>query len=349
MPKELVATAPGKLTLREYRERPPDTGEILIKSYFSAEKHGTTFPFFKGNTPFTEKRWDDKLQLFVPREGKESPSFPMRLGNITVGEVVETGERVESFQRGDRVWGYLPIRETHTVKEERVHAVPSGLTDEDLVCIDPAVVALLSVREARFSLGDKLAVFGLGAIGLFVVQMAKVSGATFVVAVDLIQERRNIAEKFGAGLTIDPKQEDTGLAIKYATEGQGVDVAIEASGSYRALQEAMRGTRFGGTIVPTSFYHGQAKDLNLAEEWHFNRYTMVSGARVESEPYRDYPRWDRERVYRTAIELFQKKLISSANLLHIVDFENILDAYHALKENPNRWIKLGITYKGERK
>ena len=72
---------------------------------------------------------------------------------------------------------------------------------------------------------------------------------------------------------------------------------------------------------------------------------MVSGARVESEPYRDYPRWDRRRVYRTVIGLFRKKLLTSKGLLSpIVNFNDVVEAYKMLDERPGETIKLGVTY-----
>ncbi|HHV80270.1 TPA: zinc-binding dehydrogenase [bacterium] len=343
MLKELIAIAPGRAILRDYEEKPLAPGQVRIKSEISAEKHGTTLSFYKGLVPQMEKVLDPQLELFLPSKGKTA-LFPFPLGNITIGTVVEAGSDITQFKVGDRVWGYLPVRETHTVDEKRVNLIPSGLTDEEVLCIDPAVVALMSVREGRFSLGDRVAVFGLGAIGLLTVQMSKLCGATFVIAVEPVEERRKLAEKYGADLTIDPDTGDTGLNVKLATDRKGVDVSIEVSGSYKALHESIRATRYGGTIVPTSFYHGEAEELNLGEEWHLNRQVMVSGARVESEPYRDYPRWDRTRVYNTVIELFLLKKLSVEGFLHIVDFEDVLEAYQTLEKEPNKWIKLGVRY-----
>lgn len=344
MSKEVVAIAPGQIILRRYEEKLPELNQVCIRSELSAEKHGTTLTFCKGLTSHSKKIWDDELELFLPQKGGTS-IFPLHLGNITVGTVTKTGREVARFKVGDRVWSYLPIRKNHIIEEDRVHLVPPGLRDEQIVCIDPAVVALMSVREARFSLGDKVAIFGLGAIGLLVVQMVKLSGATFVVGIDPVSSRRKLAKKYGADLTIDPTALDAGLEIKLATEKKGVDIAMEVSGSYKALHQAIRGTRYGGTIVPVSFYHGEAKDLNLGEEWHLNRYRMVSGIRVESEPYRDHPRWDRQRIYKTVIELFQKKNLIINDLLHIVDFGDVLEAYRTIDEHPDRWIKLAVKYR----
>ena len=266
---------------------------------------------------------------------------------MTVGTILKVGKRVTRFKVGDRVYGYLPIRETHTVKEKGLDFVPSRLTAEEVVCIDPAVVALMSIREARFSLGDKVAVFGLGAIGLLAVQMAKLSGATFVVGIDPVLSRRKLGKKYGADLGIDPIASDAGLQIKLATQRKGVDAAVDSSGSYKALHQAIRGTRYGGTIVPVSFFHSEARNLDLGEEWHLNRHIMVSGARVESEPYRDYPRWDRKRIYRTVIELFQKRSLVVDGLLRIVDFDDAPESCREIDDHPEKWIKLGVRYQKE--
>ena len=345
MPRELIAIAPRKAVIREYEEPPLKPKQVRIKSRLSAEKHGTSLTLYRGLSPFSTKTWDEKLGVFLDRTtGKGGyGEFPLRLGNMTVGVVTEVGDEVEGLKVGDRVYGYLPIRETHVVGEDRVSLAPPDLSDEDLVCIDPAVVSLMAVREGHVRVGDKVAIFGLGAIGLMTVQMARISGATCIVAVEPIDKRRRLAEEYGADLTLNPYECDVGLEIK--RRFGGVDVAIDTSGSYRALHQAIRATSYGGTIVPVSWYHGEARGLNLGEEWHFNRQIMVSGARVESEPYRDYPRWDRKRVYDTVIELFRRGAITSRGLLHpIVKFDEVVEAYRMIDERPEEAIKLAVTY-----
>ncbi len=334
---------PRRPVIREYRERPLRPNEIKIKSVFSAEKHGTTLVFYRGISPFEEKYYDPRLGLFIKKKVKRS-IYPMPLGNMTVGKVIEVGEKVEKFKVGDRVFGYLPIREVHIVPEDRVWLAPPELSNEELVCIDPAVVALMAVREGHIRLGELVAIFGLGAIGLMAVQMAKLSGALFIVGIEPIKRRRELAEKYGADITLDPYKCDIGLEIKKLTSG-GVDVSLEISGSYQALHQAIRATRYGGRIVPVSWYHGEARGLFLGEEFHFNRQVIISGARVESEPYREYPLWDRSRVYDTVIELFKKKVLTVKGLLSpIVRFDEVIEAYKLIDEHPEAVIKLGIRY-----
>ena len=177
----------------------------------------------------------------------------------------------------------------------------------------------LAMRDAGIKLGDRVAVFGLGAIGLFAVQLAKVAGADWVVAVDPLDNRRELAtavrRRCGAstrwpvtatwawrsarltGPTPDPtpraQTRITGGYLERPTQTGhlGVDVAVETSGSVPALHQAIRATRFGGTICMISFYGRDATGLYLGDEFHVNRLNLVS-ARAETLPRRDAPVWD---------------------------------------------------------
>lgn len=347
---ELVAVGPRQPELRDYEERTPGEGEVLIRSTLSAEKHGTSLLLYKGIASVSEKAFDGALGLFMPLESGKGwkAHFPMRLGNMTVGIVEEVGSGVKKLKVGDRVYGHLPIRETHVVSEDAVHLAPEGVSDEALVCIDPALVALMAVREGHLRLGDTVAIFGMGAIGLMTVQMARLSGALLVIAIEPFTLRSELAKRYGADVVIDPtKEQDVGFQIRCATEMKGVDIAIEVSGSYAALHQAIRGTRYGGTIVPVSWYHGGATDLNLGEEWHFNRQTMVSGARLESVPYRDYPLWDPQRMEQTVLCLFEQgKLRVDGMLQPKVPITQAAEAYRMIAEHPERCVKLAVVYPG---
>jgi threonine dehydrogenase-like Zn-dependent dehydrogenase len=347
MPKELIAVAPKQPAFREYEETTLGMRQIRVKSQLSAEKHGTMLTLFLGASSFTNKRYDVETGLFLPESAGKgwTSSFPLSLGNMTVGTVTEIGDKVGKIKVGDRVYGYLPIRETHTVEEQVANVAPVELCDKDLVCIDPAVVALMAVREGHIRIGDTVAIFGLGAIGLMAVQLAKLSGALTVIGVEPIEKRRNLAETYGADITLNPFQGDVSLEIRKFTGGKGVDISLETSGSYRALHEAIRAARFGGSVIPVSWYHGEVKGLDLGEEWHFNRQVLISGARVESEPYRDYPLWDRKRLYDSVLELFRRKCLSSQGMLNpVVRFEDVIEAYMMIADKPEEMIKLGVVY-----
>jgi threonine dehydrogenase-like Zn-dependent dehydrogenase len=270
------------------------------------------------------------------------------------------------------VFGHFPIRETQTVDEAQADPMPAGLTDEAAVCLDPVVMAL-AMRDAGIRLGDHVAVFGLGAIGLIAIQLARQAGADCVVAVDPIAHRREIALALGADVALDPVAEgDAGLAIRHLTgwrgdagtppsperrrvrggyweavtqTGQlGVDVAVEVSGSSRALHDAIRATRFGGTICVLSYYGRDAAGLHLGEEFHVNQLRLIS-ARAESLPLRDAPAWNLARLVDVALAwLACGRLRTDGIVWPVVPFSDCVEAYRAIDEHPERSIKLGIRF-----
>ncbi len=348
MPLELVAVGVRQPVVREYEDREPGEGEVRLRTRLAAEKHGTHLLFYRGESPFTGKTFDTEHGLFMPVDNPEPAAWGgvMALGNMAVGLVEQVGPGVEGLSVGDRVYGYLSIRETHTVPATRVKLAPAALSDEALVCIDPALVALLGVREGRVMLGETVAVFGLGAIGLMSVQLAKLSGAALIIAVEPLANRAALGPAYGADIVLDLAEDrDAGLQIRRATDMQGVDIALETSGNHTALHHAIRGTRYAGTIVPVAWYHGEARGLELGDEWHFNRHTLVSGARLESEPYRDYPRWDAPRVERTVVELYASGQLHCRGMLDPrVPIAEAAEAYRLIDEHPEQSVKLAVDF-----
>jgi threonine dehydrogenase-like Zn-dependent dehydrogenase len=92
-----------------------------------------------------------------------------------------------------------------------------------------------------------LAVFGQGPVGLSAVQLAAAMGAR-VIALDMTAERRQFATEMGADTVIDPSADDPVEALKQATHGEGVDLALDCSGAEAARSAAVRATRTWGTV-----------------------------------------------------------------------------------------------------
>jgi threonine dehydrogenase-like Zn-dependent dehydrogenase len=344
MPRELVAIAPHKPAIQAYDDPPLTGNEIRLRTEFAAPKHGTELAIYRGESAFTRGDWREDFAVFVPKETPQAPHFPMRLGNMAVGIVTDVGPEVTQWKLGDRLFGHMPIRETQTVPETRLHAVPDGMAPEAIVYLDPAEFALGAVRDANIRLGDTVAVFGMGAIGLMAAQMARLSGAEWVAVIDPIPLRREAALKHGADAAYNPNDVDVALEIKTTLPRPGVDVAIEASGAYRALHEAIRCTHFGGRVVPLAFYCGDAKGLWLGEEWHMNRIDMIS-TRACSDPNRDHPMWDDRRIIDTAFRLLRDGKLGVEGLVTpIVAIDDSADAYRDIDEHPERSIKMGVRF-----
>ncbi len=137
-------------------------------------------------------------------------------------------------------------------------AVPDELTDEQvLMCPDIMSTGFSGAESGRIRIGDTVAVFAVGPIGLCAVIGAKLSGATTIFAVDRVPERLAMSRQLGADVTINFEREDPVQRIREATGGRGVDVAIEALGTQVTFENCLRVLRPGGTLSSLGVYSGK--------------------------------------------------------------------------------------------
>ena len=322
MPKELVAVAACKPVLREYQDGPVPEGHVRVKVDFGSPKRGS------------------ELMGYRARGAR----FPMRLGNMCVGRIVELGEGVENFSVGDRVAGYGHLRETHTWRANGLLCMNDRMTWKEAVCYDPAHFALSGIRDGQVRLGDRVAVFGLGALGQMTAQMTKMAGASLVAVVDPLEKRRQAALNTGADLALDPSAVDVGEELKKATGGLGVDVAIETSGDYSALDQSIRGLAWGGNVAVVGWMKECKGGLNLGSVAHFIIPNLIF-ARACSDPNRDHPRWDFGRIMHHCWQWVSEGRLQCEEIVDpVLPFAEADKAYAEMDEHPERSIKLGIAF-----
>jgi threonine dehydrogenase-like Zn-dependent dehydrogenase len=346
MPLQLMVVAPRRPELREYKDAPLKSNEVRFRSQFAAAKHGTEMGCYRGEAWWSRMRRDVEMNVFL--EDDKVRGYPAGLGNMAVGVVTETGAEVKRYNPGDRVFCHTHFRETVTRPESSadLRRWPDGMSWQAVMCVDPAEFALGAVRDGCVRLGDNVAVFGMGAIGLLIAQLARLQGAQQVIAVDPLPNRRAFAERLGADLALDPTRCDAGVEIKKATGKRGADVTFEVSGSYAALHHAIRGVAFGGNVVAVAMYKECHGGLDLGTEWHFNRPNLIS-TRACSDPNRDHPRWDDHRIVDTAFRLLQAGRIGDDAIVQpVVPFKDVVAAYMDIDARPERSIKLGVEFPG---
>jgi alcohol dehydrogenase len=136
--------------------------------------------------------------------------------------------------------------------------IPDGLTDEQVLMLpDIASTGLSGAENAGINVGDAVAVFAQGPIGLCATLGARLRGASLIVGVDPVAERREMSTRFGASVTINPHACDVVAELKRMTEGRGVDVAIEALGRQDTFEAALRSIRPGGVLSSLGVYSGK--------------------------------------------------------------------------------------------
>lgn len=139
-------------------------------------------------------------------------------------------------------------------------AVPDALSDEQvLMCPDIMSTGFSGAESAGIRIGDTVAVFAQGPIGLCATLGAKLSGATLVIGVDRVPARLEMARRMGADVVVDASRVDVVDEILKITGGRGVDASIEALGTQATFEAALRVLRPGGTLSSLGVYSTDLK------------------------------------------------------------------------------------------
>jgi threonine dehydrogenase-like Zn-dependent dehydrogenase len=270
--KALVFVKPGKI---ELREKPiPQVGptDALIR-ITTTTICGTDVHILKGEYPV-------------------QPG--LTIGHEPVGVIAELGSAVSGYQKGQRVIvGAItpcgqcsPCLEGHQSQcggkalggwkfgntldgcqaeyvlvpnaMANLAPIPDELTDEQvLMCPDIMSTGFGGAESGRIRIGDTVAVFAQGPIGLCATVGARLSGASMIIGVDSNPTRLNKAKELGAHKVINFKEVDPVQAIMDITHGRGVDVAIEALGQQTTFESCLRVIRPGGTLSSLGVYSGK--------------------------------------------------------------------------------------------
>ena len=137
-------------------------------------------------------------------------------------------------------------------------AIPDDMTDEQCILLaDIASTGISAAERADVTIGETVAVFAQGPIGLCATAGARLMGASLVIGVDSLENRLHMSTRMGADVTIDYTDQDPIAEIKRLTGGRGVDVAIEALGTQQTFESCVSATRPGGRISSLGVYGGK--------------------------------------------------------------------------------------------
>ncbi len=344
MLRQLMLGLNGRPVLEGYEDGVIPAGYVRVKCDFGAPKHGTEIHMYDKN-PFFNVYYDESTHIFRPREKPVENKGKEGLGNMWIGNIFEIGEGVTGLEIGQRVAGYGNLKNTHTVLADAVLPMPETMTWKEAVCYDPLQFAIGGIRDGQVRLGDKVLISGLGAIGLMAAQAAKLAGASFVAVTDPIEKRRNAALENGADIAFDPVKEDFGLILRDMTGGVGMDVVIETSGNYRAVEQGLRAAAYGGNFAMVGWLNECHVPINLGYEGHFNQCHFYF-SRACSDPNNDYPRWSFKRIRAEAWELLCQGRFKRENIVDpVVDFDTCDNSYiHYIVENPEESVKMGVRF-----
>src|SRR3954452_9869534 len=300
-------TGPRSIGLVEEEARPLLPGAVRVRTLYSGISAGTEMTAYRGSNVYLTKHWDPAQRLFTA--GSRSVAYPVTgWGYSEVGMVVERADDVDDVMAapplGDVVHGVWGHRSEAVLPAEALagRQIPPGMDPVAGVFARVGAIALNAVLAADLHLGETVAIFGQGVIGLLATRLGALSRAR-VLAVDSIVARLELATRLGASLALDAA--DDAVTVAEGVQGavpDGADVSIELSGSYRALHEAVRSTAPGGRVVAAGFYQGEGAGLHLGEEFHHNRIQIVA-SQIGGVPAGLPGRWTPERLHRVFMGL----------------------------------------------
>ena len=230
----------GELRLAEVPVPACERGGVLVRTRASVVSSGTeeTARMFAKKSLIGKARARPDLvrQVLekVKAEGLKSTiekvfaklDEPIALGYSAAGEVVEAGREAIGLKPGDRVAvagaGYATHAEFNAVPQNLCAKIPEGVSYKDAAFATIGAVALQGVRQAQPLIGERVAVIGLGLLGLLTVQILKANGCA-VLGIDLDGDRVALAEKLGADSAVSA---DSKKACDAFTEGRGADAVI---------------------------------------------------------------------------------------------------------------------------
>lgn len=336
-------TSPRVAEVVEEQSLPLGDTEVRIRTLFSGISAGTELTAYRGSNPYLNKWWDEEERLF--KDGQTSFEYPVNgWGYEEVGEVSEIGAGVKAVEVGDRIWGTWGHRSETIQQEARAAAriLPPEADPRIGIFSQIGAIALNVILDADIHVGETVAVFGLGVPGQLVAQLARLNGAT-VIAVDGIASRRELATKLGAHHVLDATEGNVAERIREMTGGRGADVCLEVTGSYRALQEAIRAVAYSSRVCVAGFMQGEGKGLYLGEEFHHNRVALVAAQISGVQPALQH-RWNEYRLASTAIRLAVEGRLDVTSLIsHTVPLSEAGEAFKMLDERPQDALQVVLS------
>ncbi|MFN8440529.1 MAG: galactitol-1-phosphate 5-dehydrogenase [Caldilineaceae bacterium] len=219
--------------------------------------------------------------------------MPVTIGHEFAGEIVAMGENTEGWAVGDKVtvapllpcyrcewcqagnyhlcanYDYFGSRRDGAMAEfvavpvRNLVKLPNDADWESGAMCDPAATALHALWRTPAQVGSHVTLYGMGPIGLFAVQWAKLLGAQEIVAIDVWDDKLELASELGATQVINARREDPVARIEQLTDKRMSEVVIDFAGLQTTQLQAIRSTRRRGTTVFLGISHD---DLHLPEK-----------------------------------------------------------------------------------
>ena len=259
-------------------------------------------------------------------------TYPWYPGHEVSGVVETVSPEVTSLRVGDHVAAWVTTRgfaEQVVVRAER--CVPVDGVPLELALAEPLACAVNAIELTPIRLADDVLVIGAGYMGLLLLQLAGQRGPRHLITVDVREDALERSRAFGATHSLNAAEGDVAAAIADLTDGRGVDVTIEATGSQAALDSIADLTRMSGTVTIAGYHQGAPRSIDLAT-WNWKAFRIVNAHFRDVEVIMG--------GMRAAGRLLTSKRISMEPLVtHRYPLERIAEAFDTAVAKPDGFVK----------
>lgn len=328
----LLFTAPHQVCLHPEELPPPGPGQFLVQAQLSAISAGTELLVYRGQFP-TGLAVDSTLPGFSGEF-----AYPLKYGYSLAGRVIAAGEGLDPAWSDRRVFAFHPHESHFLASPSEVIPIPDGISLEDAVLLPNMETAVNLVLDGGPLIGERVAVFGQGIVGLLVTALLARFPLAGLVSVDRYTNRREASLAAGAHATFGPEQIN---AIRERYPG-GADLTYELSGAPEALDAAIQATGFAGRVVIGSWYGKKRASLDLGGEFHRSRMRLIS-SQVSTLAPELSGRWTKERRLALAWEML-RQIRPSRWITHRFPLSRAAETYQILDRQPETAIQVLFTY-----
>ena len=318
----------------------PGTGEVLIKSIFSAISAGSELLVYRGLMP-------SGLPADMTINALSKPfRYPLKYGYASVGEVVAVGSGLDQHWRGRQVFCFHPHESHYTVAIENIMVLPEPVDSKEALFLPNMESAVNFLMDGRPAIGERVYVFGQGIVGLLTTALLAQYPLHQLVTFDRYAARRRASLKAGADIALDPEDPASADALPDAGDPKATagaaDLVYELSGNPQALNQAIEVAGFGGRIVLGSWYGTQESQLDLGGRFHRNRIQLIS-SQVSTLPPELSGRWTKKRRINMAWKMIRKSKPAQF-ISHQFPLTRAQEAYELLDKHPQEALQVVFTY-----
>ncbi|WP_254532022.1 zinc-dependent alcohol dehydrogenase [Natrinema gelatinilyticum] len=345
-------TGPRQIEVRETTVSDPGPDELAVTATVSAISSGTELLLYRGDMN-PEIAADETLESLAG-----SFSYPFLYGYAVVGTVTAVGADVDPAWRDETVLAFHPHASEFVIGVDEVCVVPDDVSPAAAAFLPNVETAVNLVLDGKPRIGERVAVFGQGVVGLLTTALLAEAPLSSLVTVDRYEKRRQLSEAFGADQCLDPDEADPVAAIGESTlpdrpgspsgrtdreqSPRRADLAYELSGDPAALDAAIDATGFGGRVVVGSWYGTKTAELSLDGRFHRSRIRLIS-SQVSTIAPSLRGRWTVARRLATAWQRLED-LETDRLVTHRIPVENAPEAYSLLDERPDEAVQVLLTY-----